>query len=156
LKAIRRFLWLVAASLFGVHSQGAAAEIEILSKEDATRLFRLSRPQWLQEIRTAVAAGGVTETGGDPRIPGMSTTTPEGDLLTVRLDYSQGDRKPVFIQVVVGYRPPRAALLFPKGDLTEVIDAAKRQMAPEFQVIGSSERIEGGLGLFFTIIEAKR
>jgi len=85
----------------------------------------------------------------------MSTTTTDGDLLTVRLDYSKGDRKPVFIQVVVGYRPHRATQ-FSGGDLSELIAAAQRQMAPEFEVIGNAERIEGGLAIFFSIIETRR
>lgn len=102
-----------------------------------------------------MATGAASQTPGDSRLVGMSTTTAEGDLLTVRLDYSQGGAKPAFIRVVVGYRPPRAIRL---DDRTtpNLLAAAQRQMAPEFDVIGSAERIEGGLGLFFTILEKGR
>ncbi len=135
--------------------QPAPAEIEILSKADAVRLFGLTKAQWLREVRTAVAQGAATPTPQTSPTVGMSTTTAEGDLLTVRLDYSQGDAKPSFIQVVVGYRPHRAAL-FPEQRLPEFIAAAQRQMAPEFEVIGDAKRIEGGLGLFFIILEKRR
>jgi hypothetical protein len=151
LAVVGAFPWGYTASA----QQRADAEIEILSKADAIRLFALTKDQWLGQIRTAVAAGAATQTGGDRRIPGMSTTTPEGDLLTIRLDYSKGDAKPVFIQVVIGYRPPRAKL-FNDRDMPEFFAAVQRQMAPEFEVVGSAERIEGGLGIFFSILEKGR
>ena len=135
--------------------QRAPGEIEILSKVDALRLFGLTKEQWLQNVRDAVAAGAATETDRQPsRMPGMSTTTSEGGLLTVRLDYSNGDRRPVFIQVAVGYRPNRAAR-FTDQTLRDLIAAAQLQMAPEFEVQGNAERIEGGVGIFFHIIDRR-
>ena len=144
------------------HSPSAAlqrmpSEIEILSKADALRLFGLTKEQWLQNVRDAVAAGVATQTT-EPQpslMVGMATTTPEGDLLTVRLDYSNGDTRPAFIQVVVGYRPNRAAR-FTDQMLRDVITAAQRQMAPEFEVHGSAERIEGGVGVFFSILDRRQ
>ena len=148
----------VAAALG--HSPSAAqqneATIEILSKADALRLFGLTKEQWLKNVRDAVAAGAATQTDRQPSpMVGMSTTTPEGDLLTVLLDYSNGDRRPVFIQVVVGYRPNRAAL-FTDQMLRDAIAAAQRQMAPEFEVHGNAERIEGGVGVFFSILDRRQ
>jgi hypothetical protein len=133
----------------------AKPDIELLSKADAIRLFKLTKPQWLEEIRTAAASGQATATGGDPQMPGMSTTTPDGDLLTVRMDYSKGDREPDFIQVVSAYRPPRAEL-FTDRAVKDVLAEARRQMAPEFQVVSSADRIEGGLAFFFHILEKGR
>jgi hypothetical protein len=151
----------VAAVLFFIasgYSVGAQqpGEIEILSKADAARLFGLSRAQWAQEVRRAVVTGAAEQTpGGDLHLVGMFTTTADGDLLTVRLDYSQGDKRPGFIQVVVGYKPERATQ-FDGQNLDDLIAGSQRQMAPEFDVIGKAERIGGGLALFFTILEKTR
>jgi len=131
------------------------SEIEILSKADALRLFGLTKEQWLRNVRDAVATGGATQTYRHPSpMVGMAMTTPEGDLLTVNLDYSKGDSRPVFIQVIVGYRPDRAAR-FTDQMVLDAIAAAQRQMAPEFEVHGNSERIEGGLGIFFAILDRR-
>ncbi len=130
--------------------QLATTETELLSKADAVRLFSLTKDQWLQEVRRAVARGAAIQTPGYPSLVGMSTTTAEGDLLTVSLDYSQGDARPAFGQVVVGYRPPRVAR-FDEATVRKILEAAKRQMAPEFDVMGNAERIEGGLAFFFMI-----
>jgi hypothetical protein len=146
----------VSGLIFGLPgSAQGKPEIELLSKADAIRLFRLTKQQWLQEVRTAVASGQAVPTGGDPHMPGMTTTTVDGDIITVRLDYSKGDRKPLFVQVVIGYRPPRAKL-FTDSTVKEALAEAKRQMAPEFEVVGSAERIEGGLAFFFELLEKGR
>ena len=147
-------IWrLLVATLLGTET--GKPDIELLSKADAIRLFTLTKPQWLQEIHIAVAGGQATATGGAPQMPGMSSTTPDGDLLTVRMDYSRGDRKPTFIQVVSGYSPPRAKL-FSDRAVKDVLAEAQRQMAPEFEVIGSADRTEGGLALFVHIMEKGR
>jgi hypothetical protein len=155
--------WLVILAGFAAalgHSPSAAeqrtpSEIEILSKADALRLFGLTKEQWLRNVRDAVATGGATQTYRQPSpMVGMATTTPEGDLLTVNLDYSKSDSRPVFIQVIVGYRPDRAAR-FTDQSVRDAIAAAQRQMAPEFEVHGNSERIEGGLGIFFAILDRR-
>jgi len=147
-------IWrLLVATLLGTGT--GKPDIELLSKADAIRLFTLTKPQWLQEIHTAVAGGQATATGGDLQMPGMSTTTPDGDLLTVRMDFSRGDRKPTFIQVVSGYSPPRAKL-FSDRAMKDVLAEAQREMAPEFEVIGSADRTEGGLALFVHIMEKGR
>jgi len=140
---------------YGTISAQGKSEIELVSKADAIRLFKLTKQQWLQEIRAAVSSGQAVATGGDPQIPGMSTTTPEGDILVVRVDYSKDDRKPLFIQVMVGYRQHRAKL-FTDGNVKDAIVAAQRQMAPEFEVVANADRIEGGLAFFIQILEAGR
>jgi hypothetical protein len=153
-----RFAAAVLIFVASGYSVGAQqpGEIEILSKADATRLFGLTKTQWTQEVRRAVVTGAARQTpGGDQHLVGMFTATPEGDLLTVRLDYSQGDKRPGFIQVVVGYKPDRATQ-FDGQNLDDLIAGSQRQMAPEFDVIGKAERIEGGLALFFTILEKER
>lgn len=162
-----RWVWLISCLVvlagFAValsHSPSAAqqrtpSETEILSKDDAIRLFGLTREQWISNVRGAVATGAARETHRQPSpMVGMMTTNSEGDLLTVNLDYSQGDSQPAFIQVIVGYRANRAAR-FTDQMVRDAIAGAKRQMAPEFDVHGDSERIEGGLGIFFEILDRR-
>ena len=142
------------ASSSAQQGAGAGREIEILSKADTIRLFGLTKQQWLAEVKAAAAAGAATTTGGDPRSPGFSTRTPEGDLLTVRIDYSKGDDKPAFIQVVVAY-PPRRRPPLTAQMLTGAVEATQRQMAPEFYVYGSVDQIGGGVGVFFHIFDQR-
>lgn len=151
LRRLLAALGLLAAS----NCQAGAAEIEILSKADAVRLFGLTKDQWLQEVGRAVASGVAQRTPGDQRFTGMATTTAKGDIVTIRLDYSKGDERPSFIQVILGYRSHRARL-FNDRDFPDLLAAAQRQMAPEFDVIGNAERLEGGLGVFLTILERQR
>jgi hypothetical protein len=127
---------------------------EILSKADAIRLFGLTKQQWFENVKAAVAAGAVSATDRQSLAPGMTTRTPEGDFLTVRVDYSKGDRKPTFIQVVVAYPPNRRPRMTAEM-LTGVIEAAQRQMAPEFYIHGSVDPIEGGVAVFFHISDQR-
>lgn len=130
-------------------------EIEILSKADALRLFGLTKDEWRRNVRDAVAVGAATQTYREPSpMLGMATTTPEGDLLTVNLDYSKGESRPVFIQVIVGYKPHRAARITDQM-VRDSVAAVQRQMAPEFEVHGNAERIESGLGVFFAILDRR-
>ncbi len=131
----------------------SSPHIELLSKADAIRLFGLTKEQWLQEVQRTVASGAAVRAPGDSNIVGMSTRTAEGDLLTVRVDYSKVDNRPDFIQVVIGYEPQRAAL-FTDQSLAQMIGEVKSQMAPECVVIAHADRIGGGLGVLFTIMRS--
>jgi hypothetical protein len=66
--------------------------------------------------------------------------------------YFGNDRSPDLIQVTVGYRPPRSALLT-NADLEDAVRVAKIQMAPEYEVTARIEEIEGGVSIFFIIAE---
>jgi len=68
--------------------------------------------------------------------------TPDGDLLMVRPVYGENEQTPNFIQVTVGYRYPRSALLTDAA-LKDAIRAAKAQMMPDYDVIGSIEELTG-------------
>jgi hypothetical protein len=159
---MRDKVWrLLLAVLLGTgasYSTGAAqgkVGLELLSKADAIRLFGLTKQQWLREIRAAVAAGQAKDMSADQQMPGMATQTADGDILTVRVDYSKTDSKPLFIQVVVGYRPPRAKM-FTDSAVKDLIAEAQRQLEPEFEVTADAERIQGGLAFFFHISEKNR
>jgi hypothetical protein len=85
----------------------------------------------------------------------MAMTTAEGDLLIVRPSYGADKQNPEFIQVTVGYRDPRSALITDAA-LDEAIQAAQAQMKPEYDVMGNVEQITGGVSIFFIITESKR
>lgn len=153
---MRTLTWFIAfiAVLFPLlaFSQGAVPTVEILSKDDARELFSTTKEQWLARVRLTVAAGMARPMGAPETGFGMAVTTPEGDLLIVRPSYGMNEQKPDFIQVTVGYRHPRGALLT-DSLLKEAIQTAKAQMEPEYDVIGNFERIRGGLSVFFFITE---
>lgn len=153
---MRTLTWFIAfiTVLFPLlaFSQGAAPTVEILSKDDARELFSTTKEQWLARVQSTVAAGMARPMGDPETVFGMVVNTPEGDLLMVMPSYGKNEQKPDFIQVSVGYRYPRAALLT-DSVLKEAIQAAKVQMEPEYDVIGNFERIRGGLSVFFIIAE---
>ena len=146
---------LPAALSLGSAGTARGAESELLSKADAVRLFDMTKQQWVENVKTGVASGVARAIGSDP-MPGMAMVTDEGDQFTVGVDYSQGDSKPVFIQITVGYRPERRPQVT-SAMLKGVVSEAQRQMAPEFRVIGRVEAIEGGgVGVFFQILDQRR
>ena len=153
LKLLRRcVLFLFAWLPFPVLAQQPTT-FEILSKDDAKATFAMSQQQWNENLRQLVAAGAAVHTGTESSGFGMATNTPEGYILMVKPDYSRGPRRPAFVQVTVGYRPPVPSFLTDQH-LSSLIADAKTQLAPEFFVIGNFERIQGGLAVFFTISEA--
>lgn len=127
------------------------AKIEILSKDDARAIFAMTRAEWVENVRRAVMAGAAKATGSpDSGGVTMHTSNQTGHL-SVRPDYSD-DGRPDFILVTVGYRAPTAGLLSDAA-LDEAIEQAEKQMAPEYEVMGTVERLDGGVAIFFTIME---
>jgi hypothetical protein len=139
----------------GHAQQRTNPKIEILSKADAVRLFGMTKQQWLDNVNGAVAARAAIRPPGDPRMPKMAMTTPEGDILITGVDYSKGDLKPAFIQVTVAYRATRRPRITAET-LAGVIEEAQRQMAPEFEIHGSVDPMEGGVGVFFHIFDRRQ
>ncbi len=135
------------------YSQEGAPDIEILSKDDARAMFAMTRAQWVEYVRRAIVAGVAKAMGSPETGLAIATTTPAAQLI-VRPDFSGEGQKPDFIQVTVGYRYPRSALLTDSA-LNDAIQASKRQMEPEYEVIGDVERIQGGVAIFFIITEKK-
>lgn len=135
-------------------SQEPAPTVEILSKDDARAMFSMTKEQWHANVRQAVAAGMARSMGTSETGFGMAMSTPEGDLLMVRPDYSKNEQKPYFIQVTIGYRDPRAEHLTDSA-LKDAIETAKAQMEPEYDVFGRVERIQGGVSTFFIITEKR-
>lgn len=151
--ALGRFVILFAALLpFMAAAQEPAPAIEILSKDDAREMFAMTKQEWVVNVQRAVAAGVATSTGTPETNFGMAMTTMGTDLLLVTPSYGEDGRKPEFIQVVVGYRDPTAQHLSDAA-LKEAIETAREQLAPEYDVIGDSERLEGGASVWFIITE---
>ena len=114
----------------------------------------MTRAQWVVNVREAVIAGAATAMGTPETGLSMAMSRPTGELM-VRLDFSAQALRPDFIQVTVGYHYPTAAALTDAA-LNDAIQAAKRQMAPEYEVIGNVERITGGAIVLFIIVERNR
>ena len=149
---IRLIAFILALVPLVAFSQEPPPTIEILSKDDARMMFAMSEDQWLANVQRAVETGAATPMETRENGIGMAMNTPDGDLLMVSATYAESKKKPDFIQVSVGYRYPKAALL-PDSVLKGAVEAAQAQMEPEYEVIGSVERIEGGVSLFFVIME---
>lgn len=154
-------IYLAASWVFHEILEPARAELptelsdeRILSKDDARVMFSMSKDQWLANVQQAVTTGVANAMGTPETGLGMATSTPGGDLLIVRPNYGENDQKPDFIQVTVGYREPRATLLT-DSVLEDAIQAARAQMEPEYDVIGTVERLPGGVSVFFIITEER-
>ncbi len=132
---------------------GQERDSDILSKADARQLFAMSKRQWEENIRGAVASGIATRAFGTP--PGMRVMAP-GAPVTTRLDYSRGDAKPGAVQVLVEF-PPGKAPIFTEATETDMLAETQRQMAPEYNVTGRVDRPSaGGLTFYFVITERAR
>ena len=128
------------------------ALLEILSKDDARSIFGMARADWVENVRRAVMAGQAEATGS-AESGGVTMHTPtQTGFLSVGPDYSAEDR-PAFIQVTVVFRSPTAEHLEDSA-LEDAIELAKRQMKPEYEVMGHVDRLEGAVALFFMIMEA--
>ena len=143
-------LMLAVASLLAVMGAGAQGrDVEILSKADAVQLFAMPRSQWEQNVARAMGTGAAraaprSKTG----MVGMMVRTPDG-LVTTRLEYPRGEARPASIHVFVVLTQAQLT----ESRAREVIEAAQRQLAPEFDVKGDMEPVPGGVSFFFTITE---
>lgn len=149
----RTFIALVVAFLVTMpdssHSQDATNDSDmILSKKDAALMFALKRAEWNRNVEAAYKAGFAKAMGVEESGYGMVTPNPYGFMI-VSPDYSSADF-PDFIQVTVAYRPPHAQKITDAA-LEETIQKAKSELAPEYEVIGDINRLEGGVGIFFII-----
>jgi len=132
---------------------GQERESDILSKADARQLFAMSKRQWEENIRGAVANGMATRVPGTP--VGMKVMAP-GAPVTTRLDYSRGDARPAAVHVLIEFPAGGAPPLTPSMD-KEMLADTQKQMAPEYDVAGRVERLgAGGMTFYFVITERVR
>jgi hypothetical protein len=137
----------------GDHVRAQPSDIEILSKADAIQLFGMSRRQWEKNVEGAVRAGAVTATPPSTTgMVGMTIRTADG-LVSTRLDYSRGDARPTSIHVVVTHLPHQHRGVFTDALAQELIATARAQLAPEFELTGDMERVQGSVVFLYIITE---
>ena len=144
MKSLLTTLFLILAS-----AQSTVAETEmILSKDHASQMFMMTRTQWNENVKATTLMGVSEKTGKPESGYGMITAHPSGFMI-VNPDYSNKS-SPDFIQVTIGYRKPNANNLSTEK-LKAVVAKAKSELAPEFNVTGGVEELDGGKGIFFMI-----
>jgi hypothetical protein len=154
MKAAFKYIMAASVLMFSFAAPLVAGPLDaILSKSDTHTKFTLSRTQWEANVAAVAALGLGRAMGSSKTGIGLSTETSIG-LLEVVPVYFDSDAKPTAVQIIVGYRPPAAALLSDAG-LQDAIALAKKEMLPEFIVSGDFKRVEGSVAIFFLIIEAR-
>jgi hypothetical protein len=145
---------LTAVAAHGAPAPAQPQDSELLSKHDARLLFRMSRDQWQERVNDAVKGGFATPYSSSPTMTGMQVKAPGGYVIT-QLDYSRGETKPALVQIVVTYPPGHGPSTYSEARAKQVLADTRKQMAPEFDVVGKTQRIEGGLAFSFTIREGR-
>jgi hypothetical protein len=142
-------LVLLWGSIADVSTAGGQSDLQILSKVGALQLFAMSKQQWQQNVAAIVAAGQGTRVGDGT---GLSIKTPAGYVVT-RPDYSRGNSRPALLQMTVAYPPGGPIPAFTDALAAELIAHTQQQMGPELDVLGYTERLQGGIAFFFIISE---
>jgi len=144
-------LWKLVVSTFGFGQPAAdAQEIELLSKKDAQAVFAMTRANWISNVENSVAAGKAEAMGTPASGLAMVITTVQARLI-VKPDYTSNEQRPDFVQVTVAYLDPKVSAVMKDAMLRSAIEAAEKQLAPEFSVIGNFEKIQGRSVIFFLI-----
>ena len=123
-----------------------------LSKNDATAMFAMDQASWNMNVVQAAAMGLAKAIGNAATGMGMATTHERGFLL-VTPSYSSPE-KPDSIQIMVGYQG-EASTAMTDDNLHDVIEKAKIELAPEYDVTGDIDRFEDGAGVFFLVTRTK-
>ena len=130
------------------------AEVQLIAKSDARRLFAMSRQRWNQTIRHAAASGMASPLRHEsPRSPGMSVLAP-GGIVSTLLRYDAGDARPSAVLFVFAYAPANAPR-FTDASVDEIVARMKNQMAPEFHVVGETDRIGDRVTFFLFMTQLK-
>jgi len=142
---------LVFLSPLSVQSQTNTRDSDmILSKRDAKGVFALRRDQWNANVMATVKAGIAKATSVPETGLGMFTTNPHGFMI-VKPDFSTTGL-PEFIQVTVAYREPSASKMSDEA-IQDIVAKAKTELSPEYKVTAKTDRVSGGLAIFFTIFK---
>lgn len=152
-RALLLSLVLTAAPLAQqAQAQQGAPMIRILLKSDADEIFRTTREEWVTKVDVMVTAGAAKARGTPEADLTMVLGTDVGALLTILPAYRKREDRPEFIEISIGYRNPKAALL--TGPLLEdAIQVGKEQLRPEYAVTGRYERDDDGITVFFVIMQ---
>jgi hypothetical protein len=130
------------------------ADIHLIAKSDARRLFAMSKQRWSQTIRHAAASGMASPLRQErSRSLGMTVLAQSGTVSTL-LRYDTGDARPSAILLVLAYASAEAPR-FTDASARKIVALMKSQMSPEFYVIGETDRIGDRFALFVFITQRK-
>jgi hypothetical protein len=136
--------------LLATSSAGAQRDIQILAKEDAAKIFVLSKAQWREHL-VNVEKARIGTRAGDALI----LQTPAGTVTTLPI-YSDTDARPSRLEVSVVMPRDRIAR-FDDSMADALMRDVRRQMEPEYVAEGRAERIdEGAMRFFFTVSETRK
>ena len=126
--------------------------MELVSKADARQLFATPRTQWKENVRRAAASGiAVPLWQAGSRSFGMSVRA-DGGAVSTLLRYDAGEARPTAVMFVMWYDAIDEHTL--TDDFAHrIIETVKRQMAPEFHVIGEADRSGDSVAFFFFITQ---
>ena len=140
---------IISASTF-VATIVNAQDMELISKRDAISVFAMSKARWISNVQTSVAAGQAQAVGTAATGLGMATVTPDSYMI-VQPDYLAGDGRPSVVHITIAYRDPKVSTVMKGAALNSAIEAARKQLAPEFDLLANSEQVQGRLVIHFFI-----
>jgi len=104
----------------------------ILSKADADMMFSLSLDEWNQNVLMAQQAGMSRSSGNPENGLTQMLETPEGAVM-VNPHFEKSKRKPDFLLVTLGYRPPYSQI-FTEKVVRKLLDRAIVQLGETYVV----------------------
>lgn len=125
---------------------------EAVSKDDARAWFSMTRERWREKVRENVAAGTASALEAEETGVAMVTRSAAGNLLVIRPLYLRGLERPDAVHVTVHYRGAAAAQ-FTDTMVEQALSAARRALAPEFELNDGIERSATQLLVVLEILE---
>jgi hypothetical protein len=130
-----------------------APSAQLIDKAEIRNLFATSQQQWSLKVRHAAASGLAIPLGrGGAKSVGLSVPASHGIVSTV-LRYDIGDDRPSAVLFVLKYSSEKTA--FNSHLAEQIVATVKRQMAPEFHVVGYSELESDRIAFFFVITQSQ-
>ena len=108
---------------------GVTDDEMILSKEDAKSMFSMAKEDWIQNVKTAKAAGA-TFPCPDKKNLSLCIDTGIAFMATVP-NYLPGENYPNALNVVMQYKTPN---FLTEKQFEKVVETSKKEMSPEYHV----------------------
>lgn len=133
----------------------ASSAEDLLSKDDASRLFNTPFSEWKQQVIAAHASGAARGLVAPDGTLTLIAKTPSGTLKVSPIYTATSDVKPQRIAVSVEQTPAISKVTSSLSDsnLLEIIDKTRQQMLPEFTVFTKIDVIDGIAQYDFFIFE---
>jgi len=147
----------VFAGLMALPSAAAsgttAPSAQLIDKAEVRHLFATSQQQWSLKVRHAAASGLAIPLGrAGAKSVGLSVPASHGIVSTV-LRYDIGDDRPSAVLFVLRFSSEKTA--FNSHLAEQIVATVKRQMAPEFHVVGYTELESDRAAFFFAITQSQ-